>query len=133
MTARSLSDITRSQEAQIETLLGMVRDLIEVQASTLAALTERRSVTASESVTLSRSKLGDKADGIDVTVVPQEGETLEDAVKRGAKLYEASAARYPLPNGEAHAGQLGESLEDQLRRSIEPQSLKAVPDPEPKR
>lgn len=133
MTARSLSDITRAQEAQIETLLGMVRDLLAAQAATLAALTERRSVTASESVTFSRSKLGDKANGIDVVVVPQEGETLKDAAIRGGEIFDAGTRRYPLPNGHANAAESGESLEDQLRRSIEPQSLKAVPDPEPKR
>lgn len=128
MSARTLSEVNRAQEAQIETLLGMVRDLASQNAAVLAALTAPRTSTASESVTLSRSKLADKATGIDVQVVPQEGETLEDAVKRGATIFEASAARYPLPDGSAHAAPLGDDLKAKLTASVE--GLRAVPDPE---
>jgi hypothetical protein len=129
MTRLSLSDIVEAQAAQVETLLGMVRDLTALQAQTLAAFAESRKQTAAERVTLSRSKLADKATGVDVEVVPQEGESLTAAALRAAETFEGLAGRYPLPNGTAHAAGLGDGL-DAWRETLDA-GLHAVPDPEP--
>lgn len=127
MSARTLSEINRAQEAQIENLLGMVRELSAQQAAILQALTERRT-TASETITLSRSKLADKATGVDVVIVPQNGETVKAAALRASEVFEGLAGRYPLPDGAAHAAPLGDDL-DPWRQTLD--GLHAVPDPEP--
>jgi len=128
---RSLSDIIAAQEAQVETLLAMVRDLTAMQAQTLAALTEARKPTASEEIVLSRSKLADKATGVDVKVVPQNGETIQEAAARGTEVFERIAARLPLPTGAAHAAPLGDGLDDWRKTLDASAGLHAVPDPEP--
>jgi hypothetical protein len=128
----SLSDIVAAQEAMIERQAKQLERLTQMHAETLAALTEhRRQATASESVTIKRAGIGDKPTTIDVSAVVQEGETLEDARRRASVEYEAACARFPLPNGQAHAADLGpDDLEEKLRASVE--GLRAVPDKEDK-
>ncbi len=130
MARLSLSDIAQMLIDQAE------RDRIERQALTkmmgdvVAALTAPRPVTAAQEIVLSRSKLADKATGVDVKVVPQNGETVKDAALRAAEVFEGLAARYPLPDGAAHAATLGADLDD-WRKTIDASAgLRAVPDPE---
>lgn len=130
MSARTLSEVNRAQEAQIETLLGMVRELTAMQAATLAALTEARKPTAAESVTIKRVGTGEKVTAAEVVAVVQEGETAEQTAARAAEIYERLAARYPLPNGQAHLAELGDGLDD-WRATLDGSGLHAVPDPEP--
>jgi hypothetical protein len=124
----SNADVIRAMEAQVETLLGMNRELITTVSAVLDAFTERR--TASEPMTLSRSKLADKATGVDVTVVPQEGETQKQAAARLAEVFEGLAARFPLPDGSAHASTLGADLSDWQATLDAQTGLHAVPEPE---
>ena len=130
MARLSLSDVVEAQAAQVETLLGMVRDLTASNAAILASLTEARKPTASEEIVLSRSKLADKATGIDVKIVPQNGESEKDAALRAADVFEALAARYPTPSGAAHASPLGDGLDDWRKTAARGEGLHAVPDPE---
>lgn len=124
MSRLSLSDIVEAQAAQVETLLGMVRDV-------LAELSASRKANAAESVTVKRVGTGEKVTAAEVVVVVQPGETLKQAAARGAEVYEALAARYPLPNGAAHLAALGDGL-DEWRQTLENGAgLHAVPDPEP--
>src|ERR1041385_2794546 len=111
MARLSLSDIVEAQAAQVETLLAMVRDLTTQQAVVLAALTAPRQATASEELTLSRSKLADKATGVGVKGVRQADESVEEWALRGSAVFENECARYPLPNGAAHAAELGDGLD----------------------
>lgn len=130
MSRLTLSDIVAAQASQVETLLGMVRDLTAQQTAILSALTEARKPTASEEITLSRSKLADKATGVDVKIVPQDGESVTAAALRAAEVFEGLAGRYPLPDGSAHAATLGDGL-DAWRDTLDDSGLHAVPDPEP--
>jgi hypothetical protein len=100
----------------IERQAAQLERLTQMHAETLAALTERGRPTASESVTIKRAGIGDKPTTIDVSAVVQEGETLEDARRRASIEYEKAAARFPLPNGYAHAAPLGE--EDNPRQPL---------------
>lgn len=127
MSRLSLSDVVQAQEARIDSLTLLVEKLVGMHAETLAALTERRTApTASESVTIKRAGIGDKPTTIDVSAVVQDGETLEDARRRASIEYEKAAARFPLPNGYAHAAPLGEeenpreppTLVENLRDSV---------------
>ena len=126
MSRLSLSDIVASQEAMIERQAKQLEALTAMHAETLAQLTERGRPTASESVTIKRAGIGDKPTTIDVSAVVQEGETLEDARRRASIEYEKAAARFPLPNGYAHAAPLGEednprmplTLAEQLEGSV---------------
>lgn len=108
MSRLSLSDIVQAQEAMIERQARQIDALTLMHAETLAALTEKRGPSASESVTIKRAGIGDKPTTIDVSAVVQEGETLEDARRRASIEYEKAAARFPLPSGYAHAAPLGE-------------------------
>jgi hypothetical protein len=112
----SLSDVVQAQEAMIERQAKQLEALTVMHAETLAQLTERGRPTASESVTIKRAGIGDKPTTIDVSAVVQEGETLEDARRRASIEYEKAAARFPLPNGYAHAAPLGE--EDNPREPL---------------
>lgn len=127
MTRLSLSDVVQAQEHRIDSLTALCEDLAQMIAETIAALTERRTApTASESVTIKRAGIGDKPTTIDVSAVVQDGETLEDARRRASIEYEKAAARFPLPNGYAHAAPLGEednprnppTLVENLRDSV---------------
>jgi hypothetical protein len=113
----------------IERQAKQLERLTAMHAETLTALTEgKRSPAASESVTIKRAGIGDKPTTIDVSAVVQEGETLEDARRRASIEYEAACARFPLPNGNAHAAELGpDDLSEKLRASVE--GLRAVPEP----
>jgi hypothetical protein len=110
----------------IERQAKQLEALTRMHADTLAALSERHRPTASESVTIKRAGIGDKPTTIDVSAVVQDGETLEDARKRASIEYEKAAARFPLPNGYAHAAPLGEednprnppTLVEQLEGSV---------------
>lgn len=108
MTRLSLSDVVAAQEARIDSLTAMLERLTAMHAETLAALTANRRPNAAESVTIKRAGIGDKPTTIDVSAVVQDGETLEDARRRASIEYEKAAARFPLPNGYAHAAPLGE-------------------------
>ena len=110
--------------------MALVREQSQQQAAILAAFAESRKQTAAERVTLSRSKLADKATGVDVEVVPQEGETLTAAALRAAETFEGLAGRYPLPNGSAHAAELGDGLDSWRQTLDNGAGLHAVPDPE---
>jgi coenzyme F420-reducing hydrogenase alpha subunit len=115
VTRLSLSDVVAAQEAMIERQAKQLEALTRMHADTLAALTERRTApTASESVTIKRAGIGDKPTTIDVSAVVQDGETLEDARRRASIEYEKAAARFPLPNGYAHAAPLGEDENPRL-------------------
>src|SRR3954451_24546553 len=119
MSRLSLSDVVQAQEAMIERQAKQLEALTRMHAETLAALTDKRSPTASESVTIKRAGIGDKPTTIDVSAVVQEGETLEDARRRASHEYEAACARFPLPNGNAHAAELGpDDLSEKLRASV---------------
>jgi hypothetical protein len=127
VTRLSLSDVVQAQEARIDALTALLEKLTAMHADTLAALTERRTTpTASESVTIKRAGIGDKPTTIDVSAVVQDGETLEDARRRASIEYEKAAARFPLPNGYAHAAPLGDeenprnppTLVENLRDSV---------------
>jgi hypothetical protein len=126
MSRLSLSDVVAAQEAMIERQARQLEALTRMHAETLAALTENRKPTASESVTIKRAGIGDKPTTIDVSAVVQDGETLEDARRRASIEYEAACARYPLPNGYAHAAPLGKeenprmppTLVENLRDSV---------------
>lgn len=128
MSRLSLSDVVQAQEAMIERQAKQLEALTAMHAETLAQLTERGRPTASESVTIKRAGIGDKPTTIDVTAVVQEGETLEDARRRAGIEYEKACARYPLPNGYAHAAELGDennprmplTLAEQLEGSVKP-------------
>jgi hypothetical protein len=104
--------------------------LTALVADVLAALTAPRPATAAQEITLTRAKTGDNPTGVDVKVVPQNGETVEAAALRAADVYEALAARYPLPNGSAHAATLGSDLEAWRKTRANGAALHAVPDPE---
>jgi hypothetical protein len=126
MSRLSLSDVVQAQEARIDSLTLLVERLTAMHGEALAALTERHRPNASESVTIKRAGIGDKPTTIDVSAVVQEGETLEDARKRASIEYEKAAARFPLPNGYAHAAPLGDeenprnppTLVEQLEGSV---------------
>jgi hypothetical protein len=93
----------------------------------LAALTAPRPATAAQEVVLSRSKLADKATGVDVKVVPQNGESVRDAALRASEVFEGLAARYPLPDGSAHAATLGDGLDDWRKTAAMGDGLSLVP------
>jgi hypothetical protein len=126
MSRLSLSDVVQAQEARIDSLTLLVEKLTAMHGEAWAALTERHRPNASESVTIKRAGIGDKPTTIDVSAVVQDGETLEDARKRASIEYEKAAARFPLPNGYAHAAPLGAednprnppTLVDDLRGSV---------------
>lgn len=128
MSRLSLSDIVAAQEAMIERQAKQLEALTVMHAETLAALTEKRGPSASESVTIKRAGIGDKPTTIDVTAVVQEGETLEDARKRAAIQYEKAAARFPLPNGYAHAAPLGEDENPRQPPTLVKQLEDSLPD-----
>lgn len=127
MARLSLSDIAQMLVDQGDRDRQERQALTAMMADVLAALTAPRPATAAQEITLSRSKLADKATGVDVKVVPQNGETVKDAALRAAEVFEGLAARYPLPDGSAHAAQLGDGL-DSWRATAA--GLHAVPDPE---
>jgi hypothetical protein len=108
MTRLSLSDVVQAQEAMIERQAKQLAALTAMHAETLAALTEHRRPSASETVELSRAGTSGNPTVVKVAVVVQEGETEADAYRRCAIVYEKAAARYPLPNGYAHAAPLGD-------------------------
>ena len=118
MARVTLAEIVEAQAAQIERLLAMQREQSQLLGAALAALTESRKPNASEEITLSRSKLADKATGVDVKVVPQNGESVTAAALRAAEVFEGLAGRYPLPDGSAHAATLGDGL-DAWRETLE--------------
>ena len=122
----SNADVIRAMEAQVETLLGMNRELISTVSAVLEAFTERR--TASETVALKRSGVGDKITMAEVNVVVGSDETLQQASARAAEVYEKLAARYPLPTGEAHSAPLGYDLEA-WRKTLETGKLELVKEP----
>ena len=122
----SNADVIRAMEAQVETLLGMNRELISTVSAVLEAFTERR--TASETVALKRSGVGDKITMAEVNVVVGSDETLQQASARAAEVYEKLAARYPLPTGEAHSSPLGDDLEA-WRKTLETGKLELVKEP----
>jgi hypothetical protein len=127
---RTLSDVNLSQEALIERLRQDNQKLAGMVADVLAALTERRTVTASETVELSRAGTSGNPTMVKVAVVVQDGETLADAEERARLSFEAMCARFPLPSGFAHAHELGPepTLREQLEASVH--QLKPAPDPE---
>jgi hypothetical protein len=124
----SLSDVVQAQEARIDSLTKMLEALTAMHAETLAQLTERGRPTASESVTIKRAGIGDKPTTIDVSAVVQEGETLEDARRRASIEYEKAAARFPLPNGYAHAAPLGEEENPRQPLTLAEQLEDSLPD-----
>jgi hypothetical protein len=129
MSRLSLSDIVAAQEAMIERQAKQLEALTRMHAETLAALTEgKRSPTASESVTIKRAGIGDKPTTIDVSAVVQEGETLEDARRRASIEYEKAAARFPLPNGYAHAAPLGDEHNPREPLTLAEQLEDSLPD-----
>ena len=125
----SNADVIRAMEAQVETLLGMNRELISTVSAVLEAFTERRA--ASETIGLKRQGVGDKITTPDVNVVVGEGETLQQAAARAAEVYEALAARYPLADGTAHSSPLGDGLDDWRQTLEQGNGLHVVPEPEP--
>jgi len=129
MTRLSMSDVIQAQEARIDSLTLMVERLTAMHAEALAALTESRRPTASESVELARSGVGGNPTTAKVSVVVQDGETLTEATDRAMIEYERMANRYPLPNGQTHAAPLqepGPTLREQLEASVH--GLRSVPD-----
>jgi hypothetical protein len=128
MSRLSLSDIVAAQEAMIERQAKQLEALTRMHAETLAALTENRRPNASESVTIKRAGIGDKPTTIDVSAVVQEGETLEDARRRASIEYEKAAARFPLPNGYAHAAPLGEEENPRQPLTLAEQLEDSLPD-----
>jgi len=116
----SNADIIRAQEARIDSLTLLVESFLALERERLEAERERSRPTASESVKIARSGTGDHTTAVAVEVVPQEGETLQEARARAMVEYEAICARYPMANGHAHAAGLsGEAptLAEQLERS----------------
>lgn len=128
MSRLSLSDVVQAQEAMIERQAKQLEALTRMHAETLAALTESRRPTASESVTIKRAGIGDKPTTIDVSAVVQEGETLEDARRRASIEYEKAAARFPLPNGYAHAAPLGDEENPRQPLTLAEQLEDSLPD-----
>lgn len=131
MSRLSLSDIAKMLIDQGERDRAERRELMEAFAEVVAALTAPRPATAAQEIVLSRAKTGDNPTGVDVKVVPQNGETIEAAAVRAADVYEGLAARYPLPNGAAHAATLGDGLEAWRQTLDTSNGLTLVPDPEP--
>lgn len=121
----SNADVIRSMEAQVETLLGMNRELIKTVSAVLEAFTERR--TASETVSIKRMGVGDNVSAVEVNAVVAEGESLKEAAARGSEVYEGLARRYPLKDGHAHTAELGDGL-DAWRATA--RGLHSVPEPE---
>jgi hypothetical protein len=128
MSRLSLSDVVQAQEAMIERQAKQLAALTAMHAETLAQLTERGRPTASESVTIKRAGIGDKPTTIDVSAVVQEGETLEDARRRASIEYEKAAARFPLPNGYAHAAPLGDDENPRMPPTLVKQLEDSLPD-----
>ena len=128
MSRLSLSDVVQAQEAMIERQAKQLEALTAMHAETLAQLTERGRPTASESVTIKRAGIGDKPTTIDVSAVVQEGETLEDARRRASIEYEKAAARFPLPNGYAHAAPLGDEENPRQPLTLAEQLEDSLPD-----
>jgi hypothetical protein len=122
MSARTLSEINLAQEAMIETLVAELRAERKEAASLRGLLAEwiaRPQRSAVETVELTRGTTGDHATGVKVTAVSQNGETLAEVEARAAAVFEARAARYPLPSGVAHAAALGpDDLEERLRATL---------------
>ena len=94
-------------------------DMVQIQADTISryevlfarvldALTAPRQTQAAQTVKLARGATGDHTTGIAVELTVQEGETEAEAAARAMSEYEKLCARYPLPNGYAHASPLGE-------------------------
>jgi hypothetical protein len=126
VTRLSLSDVVQAQEARIDSLTLLVERLTAMHADTLAALTENRKPTASETVEIARGGTSGNPTTVKVSVVVQEGETVEQARRRAQTEYEAACARFPLPSGFAHPAPLGDennpkmplSLVEQLEGSV---------------
>jgi len=100
----------RSQEAMIERLAGLVEQSLSESQAARALLAEwitRPQRTATETVELTRSAMGDHATGVKITAASQNGETLEEVEARAAQAFERRAMRYPLPDGKTHAAPLG--------------------------
>jgi hypothetical protein len=103
----------------------MIDTLMRMHAETLAALTESKARTASETVEISRSGTSGNATVIKIGAVAQDGEHLDAALVRAGTAFEQAASRYPLPNGLTHPHPLGEgieaapSLEEQLQASVD--------------
>jgi hypothetical protein len=121
--AQMLIDQAEQDRKERKLLMGALSDVI-------AAVTAPRPATAAQEITLSRAKTGDNPTGVDVKVVPQNGETIQQTAARAAEVYEGLAARYPLPNGSAHAATLGADLDDWRKTLDAGAGLHAVPDPE---
>src|SRR5438105_11719531 len=109
MSRLSLSDVVQAQEAMIERQARMQEDTLAALREIAVMLAEvKQRPTASQMFALKRAGVGDKPTTIESLAVVQEGETLEDARRRASIEYEKAAARFPLPNGYAHAAPLGD-------------------------
>jgi hypothetical protein len=124
----SLSDVAEMLLAQAERDRAEREQLTGLLKEVVAGLTAPRPVTASESVTIKRAGIGDKPTTIDVSAVVQEGETLEDARRRASIEYEKAAARFPLPNGYAHAAPLGDEENPRQPLTLAEQLEDSLPD-----
>lgn len=119
MTRLSMSDVLRSQEALIEAQRGDIERLIGVVTDVLAALTESRRPSASETVELSRAGTSGNPTVVKVSCVVQEGETEQDAYERAKAVFERGTARFPLPSGYAHPAPLGDENEPAMPPTLE--------------
>lgn len=131
MARLSLSDIAQMLMDQAEEDRKERKLLMGALSEVVASLTAPRPATAAQRIVLSRSKLADKATGVDVEVVPQDGESLTAAALRAAEVFEGLAGRYPLPTGTAHAAELGDRLDSWRQTLDQGNGLSLVPDPEP--
>lgn len=92
--ARTLTETVAVQEAMLDKAL-----------DAFAAFMERPSRGADEKVTLRRNAKGETQP--EVEAVRQDGETFAQMTVRAQREYERLCARYPTPNGAAHAAPLG--------------------------
>ncbi len=101
------ADIIRAQEARIDSLTIMVERLTEMHGEALAALTESRKQTSSETIKLGRAGTSGNPTTVNVDFAKQDDETDDDLANRVRVQYERLATRFPLPSGQTHAAQLG--------------------------
>jgi hypothetical protein len=92
--ARTLTESIGVQEAMLDKAL-----------DAFAAYMERPTRGADEKVTLRRNAKGETQP--EVEAVRQDGESFAQMTARAQREYERLCARYPLPNGSAHAAPLG--------------------------
>jgi hypothetical protein len=95
-----------SRARTLSETVGVQERLLDKALDAFTAFMERPARGADEKVTLKRNSKGETQPEIEC--VRQDGESFAQMVARARVEYERLCARYPTPNGAAHAAPLGD-------------------------